>query len=686
MNNIISFIRGQSEQPAKNLGEFISFCKHELHVFGRDLAWDDTFWPGTGCCFGKLSAMSPKGVAYRGYAEKNPLDGDFIGFAKAYMRYQHVNSPGKSNTSTRLRALRLIEAALIKQTQSARVSSVSRVVLDEIYNICTEINYSISTIQSAMSYVTEIAAFIDDYGLASGNIRDWKGPSLKRDVRNQMVGNVGDNYRKSRLVDTEVIQALISIFQKDPSGLTSLDIYVTSVAALLMCQPSRISELSDLRVGCLRDGKDMAGSTYHYLGGYESSKGYGRNKKSIPSAMVSVAATALDRLARLSYEGRRLAEYIETGPGKFYRHAQCPSVPDDQLLSSSQACEALGLATLRANHTFKSWLVANNAYFGTTVGFSLNNLWRIVITNQKIRPDENGFIWQNRAKLIRAKDSLFCMTWGALSERVGTSPVTLHAASAKSIGRMIAHSSSPRRKSIFERHGFTKENGNPLSANSHQFRHWLNTLLQKKGASEEVIAMWSGRKDIKQNRTYNQMMDEEKVARSAGVLFPVTEAIESTNACVPRSREEFIAIQKEYGGTIQHTEFGFCVHDYAATPCQLYSDCGNCAEHFCEKGDELKTKAIKERLANLEIEFSAAAEELSQGTYGADSWYKYHKGTTERFRQLVNILDDPVVKQGALIWLAGGVYSIHGHRAARVAAGKSNGLDPQKTLDAAKYG
>jgi hypothetical protein len=670
MNNPTFFDQREPNQPAEKLRDFILFCRDELHVFGHDLAWDAISWPGTGCCFGKISSTSIQGAAYRNYAEKNPLDDQFIDFAKAYMRYQHANNPVKSSTSSRMRALRLLEAALIKKTQSAQIFLLSRVVLDEIFVICTELNYSNSTIQNTASYLSEIVAFIDDNRLSSKDIGDWKGPSLKRDVRNRMVGEVGDDYRKSRLIDPEVVQALMCIFRKDPNGLSWLDIYVTSVAALLMCQPSRISEITDLQVGCLREGKDTNGDTYYYLGGFESNKGYGRNKKAIPTAMVSVAAEAIDRLTKLSNGGRRLAEYIESGSKRFYRHPLCPNVPDDQLLSASQACDALGLANTKATAGFTGWLVANKSYQGTTAGFSLNGLWQIVMENQKIRPDANGYLWKNEKKQIRAKDSLFCLTWGSLTARVGTSPVTLHAASANSIGSM--HSDSPLKKSIFERHGLTKQNGEPLSANSHQFRHWLNTLLQKKGASEDIIAMWSGRKDVNQNRVYNQMMDEEKVARSANALFPVSAVSGSMNVRVPRSREEFIAIQQDFGGTIQHTEFGFCVHDYAATPCQLYSDCGNCAEHFCEKGDDLKTKAIKDKLANVEVECAAAARDVLEGTYGADNWYKYHNGIAERLRQLVSILDDPGVKHGALIWLKGGVYSIHGYRAARVAAEKAH--------------
>jgi hypothetical protein len=57
--------------------------------------------------------------------------------------------------------------------------------------------------------------------------------------------------------------------------------------------------------------------------------------------------------------------------------------------------------------------------------------------------------------------------------------------------------------SAVERYGFREPDGSPIRVTTHQFRPWLNTLAQEGGMSQELIARWSGRKDMAQNGAYN---------------------------------------------------------------------------------------------------------------------------------------------------------------------------------------
>lgn len=60
--------------------------------------------------------------------------------------------------------------------------------------------------------------------------------------------------------------------------------------------------------------------------------------------MVSVAKTAIARAKKLSEDARQLTKWIEKHPNKFYRHASCPDIADDEPLTMEQACMALGFA------------------------------------------------------------------------------------------------------------------------------------------------------------------------------------------------------------------------------------------------------------------------------------------------------------------------------------------------------
>jgi hypothetical protein len=185
---------------------------------------------------------------------------------------------------------------------------------------------------------------------------------------------------------------------------------------------------------------------------------------------------------------------------------------------------------------------------------------------------------------------------------------------------------------------------------THQFRHWLNTLAQRGGMSQLDIAKWSGRKDIRQNETYDHMTGDELVVMARRMtddekLFgPLAELA----AKVPVSRDEFLTLEFP---TAHVTELGFCVHDYMMLPCQLHRDCIHCNEHVCVKGDHRKTGRIRRNLEIAEDQLRQAEEAKAEGYLGADRWHDHHVATVRRLRELVAILDDPSVPEGSLIRL-----------------------------------
>lgn len=60
-------------------------------------------------------------------------------------------------------------------------------------------------------------------------------------------------------------------------------------------------------------------------------------------------------------------------------------------------------------------------------------------------------------------------------------------------------------KSVFQRWGY-----GDYSISSHQFRHLLNTIANTNGMDSLLLAKWSGRADVKQNRIYDHTSVEER--------------------------------------------------------------------------------------------------------------------------------------------------------------------------------
>ncbi|EID8805276.1 integrase, partial [Escherichia coli] len=211
--------------------------------------------------------------------------------------------------------------------------------------------------------------------------------------------------------------------------------------------------------------------------------------------------------------------------------------------------------------------------------------------------------------------------------------------------------------SIFDRHRYHAVNGEPVKLTSHQARHLLNTIAQRGGLSNLEIAKWSGRADVKQNRTYNHMTEYE--------LVGMAERLDSSKALFGPAGEvakHFPVTMLEFN-TLEHaavhvTEYGYCVHDYTIGPCEKFRDCINCNEQVCIKGEDTEIlDRIKKRLVTLEQMLCIADEAVESGEMGADRWYQYHKKTVTRLRELVAILENPDIENGAQIKLRGNDFS-----------------------------
>src|SRR5262249_34923938 len=149
----------------------------------------------------------------------------------------------------------------------------------------------------------------------------------------------------------------------------------------------------------------------------------------------------------------------------------------------------------------------------------------------------------------------------------------------------------------------------------------------------------------KQNQAYNHITAEEfmatikGIAESAGeikVFGPMGEIAPQD----PVARAEFLQMQIPAAHT---TDLGFCIHDFAMTPCQLHGDCGNCSEHTFVKGDARQKANVEMRLEETEIALGRARSAAENGKLGADRWTVHQLQTVERLKKMKAIHEDDSV-------------------------------------------
>ena len=328
MAEIFNFTAKSEIDAAGNLSQFIERCKTELTVFGESLDWVKWRWPKAGN-FTKLGANS------RTQDEKDKLDGEFIEFAKAYFRYQQGHKP--TGTKNELKALRAVERALLQSMQCASISKISVSTFDLAAQLMTE-SYAGGSAYHGGRELERLAVFLTTKNLVSSDLSNWKNP-IPRKRDEIQTGKKAKDRREKKMPAEDALAAMAEIFANNPND--PRDIFTSSVFAMLLCAPSRVSEVLELPVDCEIEQEDSKG-VLRYGWRFHSGKGYGGDIKWIPTEMVGIAKEAIRRITDLTAEARRLAKHIEQDTSSFYRHACCPDVDEDQALTADELKDALG--------------------------------------------------------------------------------------------------------------------------------------------------------------------------------------------------------------------------------------------------------------------------------------------------------------------------------------------------------
>ncbi|WP_367393970.1 integrase [Pseudomonas sp. X4] len=646
---LVSFNPNPELSPSSNLKNFIAYCRNNLTVFTHapDYSWDAYYWRDVNKDNSRLRFTKQEHANVHPAAvptTEQLMDTEMQDICKAYLSYRHTISPHK-NAARELQAFRALDKALRSDVNGK--ASIAELTESHFLE-ATKSLQDIAARQNIVLALLQILKLLSEKLIVPAEVVRWTNPFVKQASYHALRGaNAPAEVKAEKLADQDALLSIADVFSQSLSQLDDSDIMVTSLTALLLSAPMRIGETLRWRTDCLRSDTDSQGTLQRYLA-YYVPKTRSYTRKAVPTTMAEVAQEAVDRLTSITDEGRRLARYLETNPAKFYRHDNCPDVPDDQVLTPNQVAQALGYMHAGACEDFL------RKYTGTytLTGFTLNSLWQIVLAeHSKLNPH---FPYQEKPdgelKPLKMSESLMCFRKLQLGVRVSTSPVLLAPFKADHYRKRLDGTIKADRKNQRPLCFFTKHGYDPIALNPHSLRHFVNELARQHGVTVDVITEWSSRASQTQTRTYLHETAEQKRERTSSLMGTKQEH----ETLTPVTQVEAHA----YGhGPFHRSRYGICRRSWGAGPCIKFADCTNCSELLACKGDKIALAAVKNDRDHMVKTWEAAKRAVDAGERSASLWMQKATPQIQRLAELISIMENPAIPDGSPIQMIGTDFS-----------------------------
>ncbi len=649
MGELALFRPAEALDADARLAGFIRHARDDLTVFGAELDWDAPRWElrgvarvsGRGKALLRVNWGHPSKKSSTSKADYAPLDARNIDFFKAYLRYRYGLSP-LMNPHQMLSAIRRLDKAL---------SGAGRSILDarpDDFNAAAATcrsDYSLEGSYRVGQQLRAIAGFLDDHGLVARPLV-WTSP-IRRPTHFNHIGVERERMRGRKPPSERAIAALGEAYR---GARHPMDVIAASAYALLLATHSRISELHrldayDCEVEVVEDGKQRYGLSWY------PSKGGEPETRWIPSAFVPLARDALKRIRDLTEPARALARRYIAGeeilPGDH---------PDDPLVRDGYiGMKTLGtitnpkdfIAAQRRNGVGLRWVLAGDP--GVRLTRNARLYLRAPIERAFRQELPEGFPLADPKSRLKYDRALFVRT-ADISPRSSRTFWRLTCISTQEIestmnGRVDG---TGRQAGLFSRLGLVDDDDGTVRITPHQLRHYMTTLANEGSLSQLDIARWAGRKDVRHNAFYDHETADSLVSKARALGGDM---LGSPIAATPqRPVTPGQLIEGNLAG-VHLTRYGACLHDFAASPCPMYRDCLNCAEHACVKGDARAERSLRERLAVIEKAVSSAEEAAAIGEGNSQIWLSRKRIELARLRELVALIDDASIAPGAVMRL-----------------------------------
>ena len=650
------------ERTARSaLDEIVRRARFDCAAFGSDLVFDDPVWDVTKSCprpsnksqtAARIYFTTHEGGTSKSMKGRTALGEPFGAFVKAMVRLKQDARPQTADP-----LIAIVHAARdLGEELESRNDDPCMLLTEDFDGAARRIVERASGIKRYKLGVAleEIARFIDKHGVTPMRL-DWKNPIRKTSNARDRTSELAMTARADKIPDAEVFDALAEIWQiiDNPS-----DAILMGCVVLLHCAPWRIVEVLRIAHDCeveeQKEGPDGPVfdrdgiAVMRYGIRYWKEKSGDPDIKWIPTVMVDVAKSAIERIRQATAGAHDLANWLVANPGRAWLPPEIQPTADDAF-TVKDVQRILGFS---APSAALLWLNANgvplsdhryvSAHFGTK------------LRKMVARPDLEAALLSMMPSVAPGRAE------APLHQRLFVSFANQHHAKRATISCLLEITSDQQVRDFLSgrrengrtvvQSGFSRLLNRPhLSARTHQFRHWLNTLAQSGGLEQQLIARWSGRDDLAQNAEYDHLTPTELAAvmreplakgMAIGVLADIHTKLD------PVERESFRDV---IIATAHVTEIGFCIHDWNTAPCPEFGACSTCASFVFTKGDEKHRHRSEEMRTDTAWILERLEVEMDEGTRGASNHYRTMRAKLDSLDRILAYHNDPSIPDGTLI-------------------------------------
>lgn len=653
MGKVIDFVPRRDLEAHENVAAFIASVK-DLDIFKNRFVFEKDQWDGAGLIDqrGKTGAANVTFSTFDSCGSRtkwSPMAEPFLSFAKAKIGYD-LGLRKKENHNMKMAAYRALEKALIRCTADGepRVENVNMHVLNLAASMLEEANPA-SCYQSGC-HLEIISDWIVKKQMTKVSFQ-WKNIISKQASILTKISKEADEYRLQNIPSIAALKAMPQIYN---NSYDKRDTLITSLVAVMFSSPDRFNEVFALPERCEVDAYD---ATEKYGLIWDTSKRGERAINWIGGPMKDVCKEAIENIRKVTLGARAMARWYEAHPTQLYLPEGFEYLREQEYVRSEELVELLGKAnknkvcTWAANNGLSAVEVANGKKIGrNTHAYRFGDVERIVCG---MLP--KGFpVYDRRTGLTYGK-ALLLVPKNFFHQTRGTWRCMFEAVDINTFNDQLGQGAKFDKGSIFSRNKFTEEDGSAIKVNSNDFKHYLSYLAKTNGVTSLLLALWSRRRRVAENKTYGDPITPIKtqLLREAGVDVVENRGLMKVEVSDPECPgmlldiKEILELQHKY---VHETRFGYCAHDYTTPPCERRMQCLECTRHLCIKGLPEKTERIRKELESAERTLLLVEEAIADSSLEAEA--KLHKYSRKRLlllKELVTMFDDPTITVGTKI-------------------------------------